>query len=308
MPTETSLPWLSPTPKEVVRERVRDRTRALLKQRVLTGATVVVVVALAVSVRATGGESSSRIVTVDNPAPAPRQSVDVPGAPEPGASVPTPSTPGLRSAGAPLGGPLDRDSRAGTSDSGQVPALPDTWDLADPLGDARYDARCSLDACPEETNNGISKESQPALDLLGINVVCSATTVRVTFNVLDPEAPVSPGQFGAKAMRAYYTASFKFDEEKSLVVVLNHDLAPDSWRASVLVPDGPSADVPLRVGRSSLEFEFSPDFFGWHPAEQGKAQLWGTTSVIFEGAEAFTSTTFADDWNTPEDSVDLCRS
>lgn len=289
-----------------MRARVLGRARTIAVQKSVAALAAVALVAAVASYGRFGDESSARVRAVDSPVESSGLGIGA-DAPLVGGSA-DPATVPAGAAGPPASG------QAGSAVPGAVsadelgaPTLPASVVLVDPPGDARYRGWCDESDCATYAATPWSSQSQPALDMVSLDVQCSARSFDFVFTMADLFAPPAPNPVGQPANRLIYSAVLTFDESRSMTFSAYRTLADDTWETEVHVTD-PNGYVPaaLAIVGSSLRISVPTASLPWRPGPGDGARLSGGTVAHFDSPLQF-DRAYTDDWNSWEQDVFACR-
>lgn len=262
--------WPSPSPEAVVRARVLGRARAIARRRALA-AFAALTVAVVFGAYPRGIEGSSRVETVDTPTVGVQRAVgDGDPADTAGATDATVATVQSTLAESFTTGETPASTPGSEGRASPATANPGPTTLSDPAGDAFY-RDCPEESCVSDGHLDDGSRSQPALDILSVDLRCAPSGLVVELRVLDLDAPLDPNRVGMPANKASYIVSLWFDTRQFSVDVSR--VVPDgSWTSSIGTVD--------RVG-SSIVVAIPFEDIGGRPQATETAEVFGVTAAFF---------------------------
>lgn len=84
--------------------------------------------------------------------------------------------------------------------------------FVDESGDARYHSGCADERCPDGADLDEKSRSQPALDFVAADIRCTDKAMRLSFALLDPDAPLDPNSFGHRVEWILFDTTMWFDD------------------------------------------------------------------------------------------------
>lgn len=215
--------WLSPSPEDEVRARIRRRARSLGRRRTLPALAALLLAGTMALQQLPGTEQSSylRVTGEGEQESGEAPSQDEAQATEEEAAGTTTSSSTTTSSTTTT---THRSPRTGIEVGGIGAGIygPPPTEIvqrdgdeplfSDDAGDARYHTGCADEPCPDGADLDEDSRSQPAVDFLTGDVRCTDKAMRLSFTLLDPDAPFDANSLGHRVDWVSFDTAMWFDD------------------------------------------------------------------------------------------------